>query len=263
MKKRIWFIIGSVVAVVSILIGGLVYALNTWQTTNGTVTGSIVVTTFPASGGGGSDGVLNSISITPSTQVSLSVGATQQFTATGSYTVVGGNNFTKDITNDVTWSSSDTSVATVDANGLVKGIASKSTRTTNINCYIISGTTQKEVDATAVTVSVSNFAYTSDTNLDFGQTSIETGGVLGAGTQQYQAVINISNTGNVPIVGMIFTVSNLPSGFTLGPINVNMSTISVPAGNSIQLTIMLQGTAPSTAQTIDLSGIKWTLTPKE
>ena len=56
---------------------------------------------------------LESIAVTP-TEASIEVGLTQQFTATGTYS----DGSTKDITDSVTWESSDISVATIDATGL-------------------------------------------------------------------------------------------------------------------------------------------------
>jgi len=65
--------------------------------------------------------------VTPPALVSLAVdpvlasvpaGATQQFHATGTYT----DGSTADLTSSVIWSSSDPSVATVDANGLATGM---------------------------------------------------------------------------------------------------------------------------------------------
>ena len=62
--------------------------------------------------------VLISISVTP-TNPSIAVGATQQFTATGSYS----DGSTQDMTAQVAWSSSNTSVATISNAGLATGVA--------------------------------------------------------------------------------------------------------------------------------------------
>jgi uncharacterized protein YjdB len=68
--------------------------------TSGAVTGSTILTVTAAE--------LVSIGVTP-VDPSIAKGTTQQFTATGSYTDAS----TQDLTSTVTWSSSDTSVATV------------------------------------------------------------------------------------------------------------------------------------------------------
>jgi len=61
---------------------------------------------------------LVSLSVTPAT-ISIYSGATQQFTATGTYS----DGSIKSLTAQVAWASSNTAVATVAANGLVTGIA--------------------------------------------------------------------------------------------------------------------------------------------
>ena len=64
------------------------------------------------------DPILQSIAVTPANP-SISTGATLQFTATGSYS----DGTLKDITGSVTWSSSDTSKATISTTGMATGVA--------------------------------------------------------------------------------------------------------------------------------------------
>jgi len=64
---------------------------------------------------------LASISVTPGS-ASISVGNTQQFTATGTYS----DGTTLDITSAVTWTSSATGIATIDTKGLSTGVATGS-----------------------------------------------------------------------------------------------------------------------------------------
>jgi uncharacterized protein YjdB len=61
---------------------------------------------------------LTSIAVTPSNPA-ISVGTTQQFAATGTYS----NNSTSVITNSVTWTSSNTTIATINSKGLATGIS--------------------------------------------------------------------------------------------------------------------------------------------
>ncbi len=61
---------------------------------------------------------LTSIAVTPETP-SVAVGATQQMAATGTYS----DGSAKNITSSVTWTSSDTDIATVSTTGLVTGVA--------------------------------------------------------------------------------------------------------------------------------------------
>jgi uncharacterized protein YjdB len=68
---------------------------------------------------------LESIQITPAT-ATITIGGTQQFLALGSFS----DGSVRDLTADVTWSSSDTAVATIDAAGLATGIATGETTIT-------------------------------------------------------------------------------------------------------------------------------------
>jgi trimeric autotransporter adhesin len=61
---------------------------------------------------------LTSIAVTPSNPA-IGVGRTQQFAATGTYS----NNTTSVITNSVTWTSSDTAIATINSRGLATGVS--------------------------------------------------------------------------------------------------------------------------------------------
>jgi uncharacterized protein YjdB len=62
--------------------------------------------------------VLQSIAVTPANP-SIAAGTTKQFTATGTYS----DNSTQNLTNQVTWASSNTAAATVDNTGLATGTA--------------------------------------------------------------------------------------------------------------------------------------------
>jgi hypothetical protein len=81
--------------------------------TAGSISGSTTLTVTAA--------VLASISVTPGTS-SISLGRTQQFTATGTYS----DNSTQDLTSSATWSSSAAGIATVSA-GLASSVAAGST----------------------------------------------------------------------------------------------------------------------------------------
>ena len=66
----------------------------------------------------GSGPTLNAIAVTPANST-LAAGSVQQFTATGTYS----DSSTVDITNNVTWTSSTATVATVNFSGSVTGVA--------------------------------------------------------------------------------------------------------------------------------------------
>jgi subtilisin family serine protease len=86
---------------------------------------------------------LESIKVTPSNPANLPVGSTQQFAATGTY----GDASTKDLTAQVTWSSSDSAKATISAAGLAKGVAAGNTNIT---------ATMGAVTSPAVSLTVTN-----------------------------------------------------------------------------------------------------------
>jgi 6-phosphogluconolactonase (cycloisomerase 2 family) len=76
------------------------------------------------SGGGGK--TLKSIAVTPAAPANLKVGATQQFTATGTYS----DSSTADITSTVTWNSGTPATATISTAGLATGVAAGTTSIT-------------------------------------------------------------------------------------------------------------------------------------
>ncbi len=93
------------------LASGVAIGSATISATLGSVSGGTVLTVDPAA--------LVSIAVTPALPT-IAVGATQQFVATGTYT----DATTADLSVLVTWTSSDATIATVDATGLATGVAS-------------------------------------------------------------------------------------------------------------------------------------------
>jgi len=89
--------------------------------------------------GGGPTATLVSISVTPANP-SLPVGGTQQFAASGTYS----DGTSHDITTQATWSSSSTSVATINSSGLATAVA-EGTSTINATSGSISGKTSLTV----------------------------------------------------------------------------------------------------------------------
>jgi trimeric autotransporter adhesin len=69
---------------------------------------------------------VSSIAVTRISQADLAVGSKQQFTATGTYA----NGSIGDVTPQVTWVSSDTTVATISSAGLATGVAPGTTHIT-------------------------------------------------------------------------------------------------------------------------------------
>ncbi len=101
------------------LVKGISEGTATISATSGAISGSTTVTVTVAN--------LKSISVTPSS-ASISSGATQQFDAVG----ILQDGTTVDLTSSVTWTSSNTAVATIDSSGLATALTVSSTETTNI-----------------------------------------------------------------------------------------------------------------------------------
>ena len=101
------------------LVKGISEGTSTISATSGAISGSTSVTVTVAN--------LKSISVTP-TNYSISSGQTEQFDAIG----ILQDGTTVDLTSSVTWTSSNTAVATIDSSGLATALTVSKTETTNI-----------------------------------------------------------------------------------------------------------------------------------
>ncbi len=154
----------------------------------------LFLNTFFISGCGGGSGdkistpaILTSISITP-TSPGIVQGATQQFTATGTYS----DNSTNDVTLKAVWTSSNTSNATVSNVGLATG-AGVGTSTIEASLGGKTNSTQLTVTTTAVAPAIST--QPADKSVTEGQTA--TFSVVASGTAPltYQWKKNGTNVG--------------------------------------------------------------------
>lgn len=92
---------------------------------------------------------LTSIAVTPATPAHLKVGATQAFTATGTYS----DSSTADITSSVTWASGTTATATISNAGLATGVAAGTTAITATQGTVVSpGVTLTVIALTSIDV---------------------------------------------------------------------------------------------------------------
>jgi len=93
---------------------------------------------------------LTSIAVTPATPAHLKVGATQQFTATGTYS----DSSTADITATVTWASGTTATATITASGgLATGVAAGTTQiTASMGTVTSPGVTLTVISLTSIAI---------------------------------------------------------------------------------------------------------------
>jgi len=131
--------------VATINVGGLATSMATGSSTIsaalGSMSGSTTISVTPA--------VLVSLAVTPA-NVSIALGTTQQFKATGTYTDGG----TLDVTNSVSWSSNASSVATISSSAGSQGLATSmgiGVATITATSGTISGGTTLSVTAAALT----------------------------------------------------------------------------------------------------------------
>jgi hypothetical protein len=120
-------------AVATIAAGGLATSAGAGSATisaaSGTVTGSTTLTVTAAT--------LSSITVTPADPVLGYRGAAQQFKATGRYS----DQSTRDLTSDVTWSSSDAAVATIGTDGFARAVATSGSSTIRAQFGSVSAST--------------------------------------------------------------------------------------------------------------------------
>ena len=109
--------------------------------------------------------IIESVTITGD-DVRLRVGESRQLSATG----IDSNSETRDVTDELIWSSSDSSIATVNDQGLVTAVASS---TVDQGIVIITGNTINDISDDGI-ISVSDVAVTT---IDLKQTLPETGNI--------------------------------------------------------------------------------------
>jgi uncharacterized protein YjdB len=157
--------------------------------TSGSISGSASLTVTAA--------VLTSIAVTPSS-ASIATGATQQFTATGTYS----NGSTQSLTTTASWTSSGTSVATVGLHtGLAKGVAA-GTATITASVGTVHGTATLTVGTVLTSISVTpnpasvaagyTQQFTATGTYSNGTTQILTSGVTWASSATSIATVNSS-----------------------------------------------------------------------
>jgi uncharacterized protein YjdB len=207
--------------------------------TVGNVSGSLQIAVTEA--------VLTSITVTPGT-ASVPAGMTQSFTSTGRYS----DGTTRDVTTSVTWTSSDTAIATVDGAGLGTGGAAGGPVTVTATLGNVSGTSQFTVTravltAIAVTPAMAsvpvgmtkqfnaNGSYSDGTTVDItdsvtwtsSDTSVATvdGAGLGTGMTVGGPVTLTATLGSVSGASQLSVTQAV-----LASISVSPATASVPAG---------------------------------
>jgi uncharacterized protein YjdB len=162
------------------------------------------------------DPALTAVTVTPSSP-SVAVGETQQMTATGTYD----DGSKQSITDGVSWTTSDASVATVSATGLVKGVATGS--------VTISATASALSGSTTVTVTASTL-----TSISITPTSVS----LSSGQSQQFTAIGLLQNGNT---------LNMTTSVTWTSSNTAAATID-SSGLAVAKTVTTSTTTNITAQ---------------
>lgn len=208
----------STVSVATINSSGLATAVAAGTTTitatggNGGINGTATLTVVSGGGGGGGgSNPLLSITVIPGTQVLQTAGETAQYIAIGNFQ---NNPTTQDLTDVVTWSSSDVRVATINSAGLATAVG---------NC-----TQNQSTTITALAPPSSG------------------GAVTGTG----QLTVGSCGTNNLPTLTVYEvgqgtgTVTSSPAGINCGPgggagcsanfvLNTQVSLTAVPAAGSV------------------------------
>jgi phospholipase C len=213
-------------AVATIAAGGLATGTGIGSTTitatSGSITGSATLTVGPP--------VLVSLAVTPASP-SFALGTTQALIATGTYS----DGSTLVLTNSVTWSTGDASIATINSQGVAASVTVGSTAVTAVSGAISGSTTLTVTSANLVSIALTPAIPTipSGTTLQFTATGTFTDGSTQNITDTVQwssetpAVATISNAaptqGLATSVGAGTTTITASSGAVAGSTTVTVT----------------------------------------
>jgi hypothetical protein len=179
---------------------------------------------------------LVSIAVTPANAANLA-GATQQFTATGTYS----DGSSQNVTSQATWSSSKTTVATISASGLATAVSAGSTT--------ISATLAGVTGSTTLTV------QTPPTLASIAMTPAKPTILVGA-TQQFTATGTYSNGSTQNLTSQVTWTS---SKTAVATINTNGLATAVSAGATV-ISAALSGVTATNTLTVQAAPLVMTTT---
>ena len=164
---------------------------------------------------------LTSIAVTPANPT-IQTGATQQFTATGTYS----DNSTRDITAQVTWTSSNTSVATINSAGLATGTGAGSS-TISAAQGGVSGNTSLTVQAALLTIATASLP-SGTVGIAYSATLTANGGI-----QPYTwSVITGSLPTGLSLSATTGSISGTPSAAGTFPFAIQVADSATPASTA-------------------------------
>jgi hypothetical protein len=164
---------------------------------SGTVSGSTTLTV--------SAPVVTAILISPSNP-SITLGASQQFTATATYS----DSTTRDVTGSAIWSSTNPSVATVSSAGVATTSAAQGTTTINATLGTVSGTTTLMVTApvlVSITVAPANPSVSIGSTQQFTATGTYSNGTTQNLTSTATWSSSATNVATISLAGLATTVA--------------------------------------------------------
>lgn len=173
---------------------------------------------------------ITSLAIAP-LNASVQPGVTQQYTATATY----GNNTTADVTSQVTWSTSVTSIATIDSAGLLTAGALGSTTVKAQSGSVIASTsvtvTQKQV--TSITIS----PLTQTLSLSLGPTTVQFTATATYGDGSMANVTSIATWTSVPSSVASISSTGLATAAAIGTSSVTATSGGV-SSNGATITVI-------------------------
>ena len=228
------------------LLTGVAAGSTTISATLGSVTKSTTITvTVPT---------IASISVTP-VGLTLGIGINQQYTATASYS----DGLTQDLVSGVTWSSSSTSVATINSSGLANTLAAGTTTITATVGSLSDTSTLTIVPAHLTSIEVSPSTpsialgttqqFTAVGNFDDGSTQLLTSVTWAA---SLVSISTIDAAGLATAVGTGTTTISATSGSVTGTATLTVSTATLvslavtPANSTMAIGTSKQFTATGT-----------------
>jgi uncharacterized protein YjdB len=202
----------------------------TAQAFNGPTSSSATVT-VTSTGGGTASGAIATIAITPATQTVTGAGQTVQFIAIGTTS----SGATVNVTNQVAWTSSATSVATINAvGGLATSVGAGTTTITALYNDASSGTT---VTGTA-TLTVNGGSSTGFTSLQLipGSQALsasgQTGQFIALGTTGAGTVLDVTDSSQIAWSSSIPSIATVNATGLAAGVSVGTTTITALLTNS-------------------------------